>query len=83
MACGCELGESPVWSGSANKLYWVSSVGRELWEWDLVGEAKKIDLPEVIGCVALRQASDWSGAFCGCICCVLVFIVFNLTCVMF
>ena len=52
--CRCELGESPVWSQEAQKLYWVSSVGRELWEWDLVSEAKKVDLPEVVGCVALR-----------------------------
>jgi len=53
--CKCALGESPVWSEEQQKLYWVSSVGKELWEWDLVHDAVRTDLPEVVGCVALRS----------------------------
>lgn len=26
--CGCVLGESPVWSAAAQRLYWVDSTGQ-------------------------------------------------------
>eukprot|EP00793_Prasinoderma_coloniale_P003576 PRCOL_00002950-RA len=53
VACGNTLGESPVWSAEEQALYWVSSVGKELWRWDLVNPATRRGLPEVVGCCAL------------------------------
>lgn len=56
--CGNVLGESPVWSVAEQCLYWVSSVGKELWRWDGASPAVRRGLPEVVGCCALVAGAN-------------------------
>jgi len=56
--CGNVLGESPVWSEVTQKLYWVSSMGQELWEWDLVSDPRSWKFDEVVGCCCLSESGD-------------------------
>ncbi|KAG1655181.1 hypothetical protein FOA52_004200 [Chlamydomonas sp. UWO 241] len=58
VACGCTLGESIVWSGTQQRLFWVDSVGCALWSWDQKGKPLRWCTPEVLGCVALQSNGD-------------------------
>eukprot|EP00959_Pyramimonas_sp_CCMP1952_P238852 4991504-Pyramimonas_sp.AAC.2 len=53
---GCELGESPVWDHTRQKMYWVDAPGQRLWEWDLATSARNWQFTETVGCVALMEA---------------------------
>lgn len=49
------VGESPLWSGTEQALYWVDIEGRRLHRWDAATQAARHwDLPERIGCIALH-----------------------------
>jgi len=48
------VGESPVWDGAAQALYWVDIEGRQIRRWDRQrDETRSWDLPERVGCIAL------------------------------
>lgn len=54
----CTLGEAPVWSSSAQRLFWVDSVGKAVWSWDTLSPPVRWDSPETVGCVALQEGGD-------------------------
>lgn len=48
------VGESPVWDGQAQALYWVDIEGRQIRRWDRQrDQTLSWDLPERVGCIAL------------------------------
>lgn len=56
----CALGECPVWSVAEQALYFVDITGRRLHRHDpATGETAAFDLPEEIGCVALRRGGGF------------------------
>jgi sugar lactone lactonase YvrE len=57
------VGESPVWLASEQALYWVDIPARKLYRWQ--AESGRVDhwtAPEMVGCIAPRQAGGWLGA---------------------
>ena len=55
VACGNQLGESPVWSVERQMLYWVDAPSGSLYSWDLKSAPTKVNFGETLGCVALRS----------------------------
>lgn len=50
------VGESPVWDGQAQALYWVDIEGRQIRRWDrLRDQTQSWELPERVGCIALAE----------------------------
>lgn len=55
----CGVGESPVWDGVRQSLWWVDIPGKALWCWDSVsGQSRHWATPEQTGCIALAAGSD-------------------------
>ncbi len=53
------VGESPVWDGVRQCLWWVDIAGRALWCWDSqTGQARQWTTPEQTGCIALAMGSE-------------------------
>lgn len=53
------VGESPVWDGARQCLWWVDIPGQALWHWHSAsGQARHWPTPEQIGCIALAAGSD-------------------------
>lgn len=52
----CAVGESPVWDGARQRLWWVDIPARTLWCWDSAsGHTRQWALAQAVGCVALAQ----------------------------
>jgi sugar lactone lactonase YvrE len=54
------VGESPVWLASEQALYWVDIPARKLFRWQ--ADSGRVDhwtAPEMVGCIAARQAGGW------------------------
>lgn len=53
------VGESPVWDGARQCLWWVDIPGQALWCWHSAsGQARQWPTPEQTGCIALAAGSD-------------------------
>ena len=53
------VGESPVWDGARQCLWWVDIPGKALWCWNSAsGRARQWATPEQTGCIALAAGSD-------------------------
>ena len=54
-------GESPVWHGAEQALYWVDIPARKLWRWTLsTGQATSWLAPEMLACIApTAEANSW------------------------
>lgn len=68
IACdsGCELGEGVVWSARSRQAQWTDIVGKAFWSFDPAGGgARKIDLPERLGCFADLGGGRILAAFAG------------------
>ena len=53
------VGESPVWDGARQCLWWVDIPGKALWCWNSAsGRARQWAMPEQTGCIALAAGSD-------------------------
>lgn len=53
------VGESPVWDGARQCLWWVDIPGRRLWCWSVSsGRALHWPTPEQTGCIALAAGSE-------------------------
>jgi sugar lactone lactonase YvrE len=53
------VGESPVWDGMRQCLWWVDIPGKALWCWNsATGQARQWTTPEQTGCIALAAGSD-------------------------
>ena len=52
----CNLGESALWDDRRSRLYWVDITGQMVYarDWD-TGETKSLELPDMVGCVGLRE----------------------------
>ena len=49
-------GETPIWHGGEQALYWIDCDGKELLRWDeRSGEVKRWQMPERVGGVALKE----------------------------
>jgi sugar lactone lactonase YvrE len=58
------VGEGPVWDDRREVPWWVDIKQPRLFRYDpKSGENRALDLPERVGCVALRQAGGLIGAF--------------------
>ena len=54
------VGESPVWLASEQALYWVDIPARKLYRWQAAsGRVDHWTAPEMVGCIAPRQAGGW------------------------
>jgi L-arabinonolactonase len=63
IASGNQIGESPVWSGSENSLYWVDVEGRLIQRWNAFDHSMQCwDIGEPCGCVGLRKRGGLIGA---------------------
>ncbi len=52
------VGESPVWDGRCQALYWVDIEGRLIRRWDVATETlQSWSVPERVGCIALSSKS--------------------------
>ena len=52
-------GESPVWHGAEQALYWVDIPARKLWRWTpSTGEATSWLAPEMLACIAPTAAAN-------------------------
>ena len=52
-------GESPVWRGAEQALYWVDIPARKLWRWMAsTGQATSWLAPEMLGCIAPAAAAN-------------------------
>ena len=56
-----KTGESPVWHGAEQALYWVDIPARKLWRWTpSTGQATSWLAPEMLGCIApIATANSW------------------------
>ena len=54
-------GESPVWHGAEQALYWVDIPARKLWRWTpSTGQATSWLAPEMLACIApMAAANSW------------------------
>ena len=54
-------GESPVWHGAEQALYWVDIPARKLWRWTpSTGQATSWLAPEMLACIApMAAATSW------------------------
>ena len=54
-------GESPVWHGAEQALYWVDIPARKLWRWTpSTGQATSWLAPEMLACIApIAAANSW------------------------
>lgn len=54
-------GESPVWSGSEQALYWTDIPARKLWRWDAAtAQTRSWEAPEMLACMApAAQPGNW------------------------
>lgn len=53
-ACGCALGEGPVWDHRLNRLLWVDIKGPAVWTFEPAsGHSRRLDVAEPVGFVAL------------------------------
>jgi sugar lactone lactonase YvrE len=51
----CELGESALWDPARSRLYWVDITGQRVYARDWPGgPTVSLDVPDPVGCVALR-----------------------------
>lgn len=54
------VGESPVWHGGDQALYWVDIEGRWLWRWHAEsGAARRWRTPQRTGCIAPSRRGGW------------------------
>ena len=62
----CELGEGVVWSARSRQVQWTDIVGKAFWSLDPAnGGARKIDLPDRLGCFADLGGGRLIAAFAG------------------
>lgn len=60
VACGCTLGEAPVWDHRTGTLLWVDIKTPAVWRFSPDnGATKTLPIPEPIGFVALTHDPDW------------------------
>jgi len=58
-----QIGESPVWNGSENALYWVDVEGKLIQRWQAGDQSiRRWTMAEPVGCVGLRQHGGLVGA---------------------
>jgi len=58
-----QIGESPVWSGSENALYWVDVEGRLIQRWLAHDQSiRRWEMEEPVGCIGLRKRGGLVGA---------------------
>ncbi|ETF02907.1 gluconolactonase [Advenella kashmirensis W13003] len=59
----CAVGESPVWHGPEQALYWTDIPAKKLWRYETEsGIASQWDLPEMAGCIAMQHDGGWLAA---------------------
>jgi sugar lactone lactonase YvrE len=58
-----QIGESPVWNGSENSLYWVDVEGKLIQRWNAFDRSvQRWVVGEAIGCIGLRKSGGLVGA---------------------
>lgn len=60
VACGCLLGEGPVWDARRAALFWVDIKNPAVWRFEPeTGHSSRLPVAERVGFVALTQDPDW------------------------
>ena len=60
VACGCRLGESPIWSSGEAALYWVDIPAGTIFRWlPISGERSSWSIGESVGSIAPCESGGW------------------------
>ncbi len=62
----CQVGESLIWYGKQQALYWVDITGKQLHRFVITSSVHTVwDTPEMVGCIAVRSKNTGGGLIAG------------------